>query len=104
MILGGIAKEKKFKKLINLHQNVIQAFIYGESAKLISKQIKSKIHIKIFEELEQVIQNIFKEIKYKNKKITILFAPACTSFDQYKNFDERGKHFVKLIKKYSNKK
>ena len=35
----------------------------------------------------------------QHEKIVILFAPACTSFDQYKNFEERGKHFTKLIKK-----
>ena len=98
LILGGKAKEKNFKKLTQLYQNVKQAYIYGESAKLICNQIKSKIFVKKLETLEQVIEHIFDEIKYQSQKITILFAPACVSFDQYKNFEERGKHFAKLIK------
>jgi len=102
LILGGKAKEKNFRKLKKLHKKVIQAYVYGESATLISNHIKSKINIKIFKKLEQVIDEIFDEIQDKHKKITILFAPACTSFDQYKNFEERGKHFVKLIKRYFN--
>ena len=61
------------------------------------------IYVKKLETLEQVINQIFHEIKNQHKKIVILFAPACTSFDQYKNFEERGKHFTKLIKKYSKK-
>ena len=25
-------------------------------------------------------------------------APACASFDQYKNFEERGRHFASLVR------
>lgn len=28
---------------------------------------------------------------------TVLLSPACTAFDQYRNFEERGRHFVELI-------
>ena len=31
---------------------------------------------------------------------TILFSPACASFDQYLNFEERGKHFISLVQEY----
>ena len=34
------------------------------------------------------------------KKKTILFSPAAASFDNFKNFEDRGKYFNKLIKKY----
>lgn len=27
----------------------------------------------------------------------VLMAPACASFDQYKNFEERGEHFISLV-------
>ena len=103
LILGGKAKEKNFKKLTQLYRNVRKAYIYGESAKEICNQIKSKFFVKKLKTLEQVIDDIFYEIKYQNKKIIILFAPACMSFDQYENFEQRGKHFTKLIKKYSKR-
>ena len=35
------------------------------------------------------------------KKITILFSPCSASFDSFKNFEERGKHFNFLLKKYN---
>jgi UDP-N-acetylmuramoylalanine--D-glutamate ligase len=28
---------------------------------------------------------------------TLLLSPACTSFDQYRNFEERGRHFKQLV-------
>jgi len=28
----------------------------------------------------------------------ILLSPACASYDQYKNFEERGDHFKQLVK------
>ena len=34
------------------------------------------------------------------ENITILFSPGAASFDQYKNFEERGNNFKKIISKY----
>ena len=46
--------------------------------------------------LEEVIQNITNDTSEK----VILFSPAAQSYDQYNNFEERGKHFNYLINKY----
>jgi UDP-N-acetylmuramoylalanine--D-glutamate ligase len=45
---------------------------------------------------------IFKNLKndLSNKKKFILFSPAGASFDSFKNFEERGLYFNKLVKTY----
>ena len=86
-----------------MHLNVHKAFVYGESANLIVDQIKSKIAVYKCKNLEEVIYKIFKQIDLKNDKKTILFAPACTSYDHYKNYEVRGNHFTTLIKKFSKR-
>ena len=35
---------------------------------------------------------------------TILFSPCAASFDSFKNFEDRGKYFNQLIKKFLNAK
>ena len=55
-----------------------------------------------FLNLKTLIAKIFLDIKNENNFInkTILFSPASASFDNFKNFEERGEYFNKLIKKY----
>ena len=69
------------------------------------KNIKKKLTIKKFKNLKDTLNQIFFEIKYnKRKKNTILFSPAGASFDNFKNFEDRGLYFNQTIKKYLNDK
>ena len=36
----------------------------------------------------------------ETKSKTILLSPACSSFDQYKNYEDRGNHFKRIVKEY----
>ena len=38
-----------------------------------------------------------------NQKLTILFSPASASYDQFKNFVERGEKFKNLVKQNAKK-
>jgi len=50
--------------------------------------------------LKNILNKISKEIKIrKNKYSYILFSPSAASFDNFKNFEHRGKYFNNLIKK-----
>lgn len=35
---------------------------------------------------------------------TVLLSPACTSFDAFRNFEERGRHFCELVRSFESKK
>ena len=54
----------------------------------------------IFQALLKNIIKLISKLKNKRKKITVLFSPSAASFDQYKNFEDRGKQFNTLTKKY----
>ena len=54
--------------------------------------------------MKNAVISIFKDIKnIKDKNLNILLSPASASYDQYKNFEERGNKFKKLILKYARK-
>ena len=98
LILGGVAKQKNFKSIIKYKNKLNMCCLIGKSSKEIYKQIKNDINSKITNNIENSINEIFMDIKNKNSKSTILLAPGCTSFDQFKNFEERGHIFKKIIK------
>ena len=103
LILGGTAKEKNFKKIKKLSDKIEIVYAFGHSSEFIKNQLHHNIKVKKYKDLELVIKNIYKSFKENLIKKTLLFAPACTSYDQYKNFEERGKHFDLLIKKYNRR-
>ena len=45
----------------------------------------------------EVINTLWNDLSDKNHKVTIVFAPACASFDQFENFEKRGAYFNQLI-------
>ena len=102
-LLGGIPKKgDKFNLQKKYHTN-IKAFIFGRNKKVFNKQLKGKIKYSNFNNLNDALKKIFLIINKKNfSKKTIIFSPSAASFDSFKNFEDRGKYFNKLIKKYMN--
>ncbi|MDA8985392.1 UDP-N-acetylmuramoyl-L-alanine--D-glutamate ligase, partial [Candidatus Pelagibacter sp.] len=67
--------------------------------------IKNKITLKHSKSLKNILDEIFFDLNYKKlKKNIIFFSPAGASFDSFKNFEDRGKYFNQLIKKFLNAK
>ena len=100
-ILGGIHKKKDKLILSKKYFNKINAYIYGNNRDFFTKNLKGKIKYQIFENLKDTVKRVF-EITKKNRLInqTILFSPSAASFDAFKNFEDRGHYFNKLIKKH----
>ena len=100
-LIGGIPKiGDKFSLSKNYCRNVY-GYIFGVNQKKFSFDLKKKIKIKKFFNLSKALNELFKDVKKDNSsKKTILFSPAAASFDNFKNFEDRGKYFNKLIKKY----
>ena len=102
-LIGGIHKKgDKFNLPKKYFQN-IKAFIYGKNKKFFNQALKKKIKYENFDSLKSALKKIFINInKQKFKNQTILFSPCAASFDNFKNFEDRGLYFNKLIKKQIN--
>ncbi len=100
-LVGGIPKKgDKFTLPKKYFQN-IKVFIFGKNYKKFLLDFKDKIKFNRFLSLKDALERAFSEIKRdKIKKKIILFSPSAASFDDFKNFEDRGLYFDKLIKKY----
>ncbi len=100
-LLGGIPKKGDKFTLPKKYLNKTKAFIYGKNYSFFNKQLKNKIRIENFKNLKIALSRIFALTKHE--KIidkTILFSPCAASFDTFKNFEDRGSYFNKLVKDY----
>ena len=101
IISGGRLKGNEYSKWIRvLNEKVKTVFLYGESSTVLKKALINKGFKKdIFEfsNLKELLTFVFHYLQ--NHKVgTLLFSPSCSSFDQFKNYEERGDFFKKLIK------
>ena len=97
-ILGGRSKEGGVSGIEKKLKNVVRAYSFGESGKEIKKVLEKKIKCLNFKSLDEAFEKCFKDAKNFNKEVNILFSPACSSFDQFKNFEERGERFKNMVK------
>ena len=49
-----------------------------------------------FSELKELLNFVFHYLQ-NNRVGTLLFSLSCSSFDQFKNYEERGDYFKKLV-------
>ena len=99
-ILGGLPKKKDYFDLKKIKKIIIKAYIIGNNSSFFKKQIHKYIPYTISKNMKNAINNIYKDIKIsRNSEKTILLSPAAASFDQFKNFENRGICFKNLIMK-----
>ena len=102
-LLGGIPKKGDEFNLPKKYFKNIRAFIYGKNYKFFNQKLKDKIQFENFHDLNSGLKKILMLIKKKKfSHQTILFSPCAASFDSFKNFEDRGNYFYKLIKKNLN--
>ena len=106
LILGGKLKQDNFTSILDFKHKIKTCYLIGESSNIIFNQIKFSVDSKICNTLEIAIENIILDLSQTKNDIksTILFSPACSSFDQFLNFEERGNAFKTLIAKNFHKK
>jgi UDP-N-acetylmuramoylalanine--D-glutamate ligase len=104
-ILGGIPKKGDKFNLSKKHCKNFKTFVFGNHYKEFKKNIRNKMPINHLKYLEDILKKIFSDLENKKlKKKIIFFSPAGASFDSFKNFEDRGKYFNQLIKKFLNAK
>jgi UDP-N-acetylmuramoylalanine--D-glutamate ligase len=95
-LAGGIFKEENLLALEKYLKNIKKAYLFGQSKLLFEEYLKGKTDYILCENMQEAFNNAVNDAKFESKAATILLAPACASFDQFKNFEDRGNQFTTL--------
>lgn len=101
LICGGKDRGTKFEELNNQIHKIKVLVCIGESKHILEKLGKAN-NIKTIL-AERVSDATIIASSIAEKKDTILLSPACASWDQYKNFEERGNEFIETFNNIKNK-
>lgn len=97
-ILGGLAKKGDKLIIKKKYNSNIRAYVYGKDRNFLISSLPNQISYKSSTTLKEVMKNLNNNIKNDNTEKVILFSPCAASFDQFKNFEERGKFFNKIVR------
>ncbi len=92
-IAGGQRKEGDEITFESFFSKIKKVYLIGSSSAEFASSFKNIEH-EICGELVTAVNSAFKDADQGD---TVLLAPACASFDQFKNFEERGNKFCKLV-------
>ena len=99
-LVGGRFKKGDNFVLNKKYYKNINAYIFGKRKKFFVKNLINKIKYKTFDNIKRALVEIIIDAKKNNlSPVNIIFSPSAASFDQFSNFEERGKNFNYLVRK-----
>ncbi|MDD7363133.1 MAG: UDP-N-acetylmuramoyl-L-alanine--D-glutamate ligase [Peptoniphilus sp.] len=97
LIAGGYDKGSDFSELFKKHKDGIKGlYVYGQTEALMEKEASEAgiEDIEAFTTLEEATSRAMDDAVAGD---VILFSPACASWDQFKNYEERGDRFKAIV-------
>ncbi len=95
LILGGKDKDSDYATMVPLLRERVKTVItIGSAAEKIERQLTGAVKIESAETMERAVA-----LAHRNAVAgdTVLLAPACASFDQFENYEHRGRVFKELV-------
>jgi len=95
IIMGGAGKGEDYSILIPfLQKQAKKVYLTGNTIEEMKKAFKDSIEIECISEFKEAIIKAFSDSDIGD---IIVLSPACTSYDRFKNFEERGNEFKKIV-------
>jgi UDP-N-acetylmuramoylalanine--D-glutamate ligase len=95
LILGGKDKNSDYTQLADLLRSRVRAvYTIGAAAAKIESHLRGVVAIHSCETLERAVTTA---AAAAHPGEVVLLAPACSSFDQFENYEQRGRIFKELV-------
>ncbi len=101
-IAGGRAKEGGIESLARLFPRIRKAYLIGEAANAFAATLEGKVPFAIAGTLANAVAFAAADAARATAPApVVLLSPACASFDQFRDFEQRGDAFRALVDKLS---
>ena len=95
LLLGGLDKGGDFRSLLpHTHNNLKEVIAFGQAKELILTALRDAVRSTSVMDLKEALE-LAQNCSQPGD--VVLLSPGCASFDQFKNFEERGDHFRSLV-------
>jgi UDP-N-acetylmuramoylalanine--D-glutamate ligase len=96
MILGGRGKGESYTELaLDMAGRVRRAYLIGETAEAMAVAFElAGVDHEVSGDLETAVRTAAKNAQ---RGEVVLLAPACASYDQFHDFEERGDAFRRIV-------
>ncbi|MBA2467230.1 MAG: UDP-N-acetylmuramoyl-L-alanine--D-glutamate ligase [Sphingomonas sp.] len=96
-ILGGQAKSDTLDECAAHFGHVRSAYTIGEAAELFERLLSPHITVKNCGKLDTAVREAARDAQAGD---TVLLSPACASFDQFRDFEDRGDQFRAAVSEW----
>jgi UDP-N-acetylmuramoylalanine--D-glutamate ligase len=97
-IAGGKPKTGGIASLAEFFPRIAKAYLIGEAAADFAKTLDGKVPYEVSGVLSAAVAAAARDAEaFGRKEPVVLLSPACASFDQYPNFEVRGKAFADIV-------
>ena len=103
-IAGGRAKQGGISDLAPWFPRLRKAYLIGEAANDFARTLDGRVTYEISSTLERAVSSAFADAGHSGAADpVVLLSPACASFDQFRDFEERGDAFRSLAARLATK-
>ncbi len=99
-IVGGREKEEGIRPLEKYFSHIAHAYLIGEAEEKFAEALEGKVEYTRCGTLDRAFAAASRSaLADKRGDAVVLLSPACSSFDQWQNFEQRGDAFCKAVAK-----
>jgi len=96
LIAGGKDKGVSFSNLKDIVSDKVKFMVlFGESKLRMQKELGAGVHTELADSIEDAMDKTLQKVAPRD---TVLFSPACSSFDMFDSYEQRGRRYKDIVK------
>jgi len=98
--MGGAGKGEDYTVLNDLlRKNAAKIYLLGEARDEMTEAFEGITELELFDDFRSAVEEAYRNAITGD---IVVLSPACTSYDMFNNFEERGEYFKKVVQELSN--